>query len=141
MTAALRDIGRCFQGEIPTIMATCSADGIPNLVHLSQVFLVDDEHVAISNQFLAKSAANLAANPVATLLCIDPGSYDTYRLVVRMERSETEGERFDVARTSIDAIAALTGMADVLRLRSIDVFRVVDVSLVPYGHPARAATP
>ncbi len=141
MTIALSEISECFLGEIPTMMATCSEDGTPNLVHLSQVFLVDDSHVAISNQFLAKSAANLAANPVASLVCIDPGTYDTYRLVVRLLRSETDGDRFDGARTSIDAIAALTGMTGVLQLRSIDVFRVVDVALVPYGHSDDTSTP
>jgi adenylate cyclase len=137
----LREISRCFLGEIPTMMATCSADGTPTLVHLSQVLLVDDSHVAVSNQFLAKSAANLAVNPVASLVCIDPGTYDTYRLVARLLRSETDGERFDGARTSIEAIAALTGMTGVPRLRSIDVFRVLDVTLVPYGHPDVAPAP
>jgi adenylate cyclase len=141
VTVTLGEISQCFLGEIPTVMATCSPGGTPNLVHLSQVFLVDDSHVAISNQFLAKSAANLAANPVASLVCIDPGSYDTYRLLVRLLRSETDGERFDAAHTSIEAIAALTGMAGVLRLRSIDVFRVLDIALVPYGRPDAARVP
>jgi len=133
---ALADIATCFLGEIPATMATCSADGVPNLVHLSQVFLVDDDHVAVSNQFLAKSAANLAANPMATLVLVDPVSYDNFKLLVRLVRSEQEGERFESASTSIDAVAALTGMSDVFQLRSIDVFRVVDVSAVPNGHPA-----
>ena len=128
---ALADIARCLQGEIPSILAPCSADGEPNLVHLSQVLLVDDDHVAISNQFLDKSARNLAANPVATMLCPDPLSGVSFKLLARYERSEQEGTRFESARAQLDAIAALSGMEDVFALRSIDVFRVLDVSEVP----------
>jgi adenylate cyclase len=131
MTIALDEIGRCFGGEIPSILATCSADGEPNLAHLSQVFLLDDERVATSNQFFTKTAANLAENPVATLLCVDPEDLQTYKLLVRHECTERTGERFDAARRSIEAIASLTGMDDVFALRAIDVYRVLDVALVP----------
>ena len=131
MTIALRDIPGCFAGEIPPIIATSSAAGEPNVAHLSQVFLVDDQHVATSNQFFAKTAANLQENPVATLLCVDPADLRTYKLLVRHERTENSGERFDRARRSIEAVATLTGMEDVFALRAIDVFRVLDVSHVP----------
>jgi hypothetical protein len=131
MTIALDDIARCFQGEIPSIMATCSTDGTPNLVHLSQVFLVDADHVATSNQFFSKTAANLADNPIATLMCPDPVTLDSFKLLVQLERTELEGPLFDSARRSIEAIASLTGMVGVFELRAVDVFRVLDVSAVP----------
>lgn len=127
MTIALASIGRCFEGTIPAVIATCSASGEPNLAHLSQVFLVDDEHVATSNQFFAKTSANLAANPFAVLLCPDPVDLVTYRLLVQHERTERDGPLFESAGASIDAIAGLTGMAEVFALRAIDVFRVLDV--------------
>ena len=56
----LAEIARCFEGEIPAILATCSAAGEPNVGHLSQVFLVDDQHVAISNQFFTKTVGQPA---------------------------------------------------------------------------------
>jgi predicted pyridoxine 5'-phosphate oxidase superfamily flavin-nucleotide-binding protein len=126
----LQEISSCLQGEIPSILATCSAAGAPNLVHLSQVLFVDDEHVAISNQFLSKTAANLTENPVATLLCTDPATGLSFKLLVRYERSERDGPLFDAARTQLDAVAALTGMQDVFALRAIDIFRVLDISEV-----------
>lgn len=130
MSIPLDHIARCLQGEIPAILATCSTDGEPNLVHISQVILVDDVHVATSNQFFSKTAANLLQNPVATLLCPHPDTGISYKLLIRHERSETSGPRFDIARTELEAIAAMTGMADVFALRAIDVFRVLDVSEV-----------
>lgn len=131
MRIALDDISSCFEGEIPSVIATASARGEPNLAHLSQIFLVDEEHVAISNQFFGKTAANLAANPLATLVCIDPRTLVSYKLLARHERTEESGERFESARRSIEAIASLTGMTEVFALRAVDVFRVLEVELVP----------
>ncbi|HEX7277134.1 MAG TPA: pyridoxamine 5'-phosphate oxidase family protein [Acidimicrobiales bacterium] len=133
MSIPLAEIARCFEGEIPAALATCSAAGEPNLVLLSRVYLVDHHHVAISNQFFTKTVANLAANPVATLVCADPQTCRSYKLLVRFERSEDEGEVFDTVRESIDMIAALTGMTGVFALRAVGVFRVLDVTAVPRG--------
>ena len=131
MSIELPSIARCFAGEIPSVIATSSAAGEPNLAHLSQVFLIDADHVGISNQFFGKTAANLADNPFATLMVVDPEELISYKLLVRHEGSEDSGPRFETARHAIDAIASLTGMADTFALRSVDVFRVLDVALVP----------
>lgn len=135
---SLASISACFQGEIPSLIATASGSGEPNVAHLSQVLLVDADHVAISNQFFTKTSANLAENPVATLLCLHPSTLATYKLLVRSVGSETSGPLFDSVRSSIEAIASLTGMADVFALRSIDVFRVLEVELVPGREPRPA---
>jgi Pyridoxamine 5'-phosphate oxidase len=125
------DIPRCFEGEIPAVIVTSAADGTPIVVHVSHVFRVDHEHVAISNQFFAKTIANLRVNPVAVALCIDPPTLDSYRLLLRHLRSESAGSTFDVVKRTIDAVAHMTGMADVFALRSVEVFRVLDIEQVP----------
>jgi adenylate cyclase len=131
VTIRLSDIPRCFEGEIPAMLATASADGTPNLCHLSQVFRVDDDHLAISNQFFTKTIANLAVNPLATLVVVDPDGLTSYRFLLRHERSEQSGPVFDTMRRSIDSIAALTGMSDVFSLRAAVMFRVLEVSVAP----------
>jgi adenylate cyclase len=115
----------CFDGVIPPVIATCSASGVPNVTHLSQLYLVDDDHVALSNQFFGKTTANLRENPRASVLVTDSQTYATYRLGLSFERSETSGELFDCLRASIDAIAAMMGMNDVFSLRAADVYRVL----------------
>jgi predicted pyridoxine 5'-phosphate oxidase superfamily flavin-nucleotide-binding protein len=124
---ALSEIGACFEGIIPATIATASADGVPNVTQLSRVFMVDDDHVALSNQFFSKTMQNLAANPRASVVVIDPTVGGTYRLTLEYERRETRGPVFDRLHREIEAIAAITGMTGVFKLRSADIYRVVEL--------------
>lgn len=131
----LRDIAACFEGAIPAVIATASADGVPNVTYLSKVRVVDDERVALSNQFFSKTARNLVENPVADVLVIDPRVYDQYRLRLRYERTDRRGPVFDRLRIDVDVAAALEGMQDVYKLRAADIYRVTDIQYVPSGRP------
>lgn len=126
----LSDISRCFEGIVPADIATASADGVPNVTHLSRVDMLDDERIVLSNQFFSKTVRNLAENPRACVIVIDPVTYDSYRLVVQYERTERRGPIFERLRRDVDAIAALTGMEGVFKLRSADVYRVSELELV-----------
>ena len=115
----------CFDGAVPPVIATCSKDGVPHTTYLSQLDLVDGDHVALSNQFWSKTTSNLAENPRASVLVTDSQSYETYRLALTFEHCDTEGPIFERLRVSIDAIAKMMGMEDVFSLRSADVYRVL----------------
>lgn len=137
MTIPLSRLRLCFEGFIPAVIATANLDGVPNVTYLSKVAMVDDDHVALSNQFFSKTSRNLAENPVAELLMIDPTTYDEYRLAISYERTERRGPVFETMRADVDTIASLQGMTDVFRLRSADVYRVEHVEQVP--HPGAIA--
>jgi len=127
----LDDLARCFDGAIPVVLVTVSGAGIPNVTYLSKAHVVDGERIALSNQFLSKSAKNLAEVPRGSLLIIEPSAHDEYRLDIAYERTERRGRVFDELKTEIDAIAAFTGMQDVFRLRAADVYRVTRIRRVP----------
>ncbi|MGK2928340.1 MAG: pyridoxamine 5'-phosphate oxidase family protein [Acidimicrobiales bacterium] len=129
-------IAACFEGAIPAVIATASADGTPNATYLSKVRIVDEQRVALSNQFFSKTARNLVENPRASVLVIDPRTYDQYRLRLQYERTDRGGPVFDRLRVDVDVAAALEGMQDVYRLRAADIYRVVDIEPVPSGRPA-----
>jgi predicted pyridoxine 5'-phosphate oxidase superfamily flavin-nucleotide-binding protein len=131
MSASLRELHRCFEGAIPAVIATAAADGTPNITYLSRVQLVDDERVALSNQFFSKTVRNLAENPQASVLLMDPTTYDQYKLHLAYERTERRGPVFERLREEIVALAALTGMESVFKLRAADIYRVVELDLVP----------
>lgn len=129
----LRALAACFEGAVPAVVATTSRDGVPNVTFLSCVRLVDDERVALSNQFFTKTIRNLAEDPRASLLLIDPTNGGRYRLSLVFERTERRGKVFDRLRTDLDNVAALTHKQDVFRLRGADIFRVLDVHVVMKG--------
>ena len=140
-TLALRDLRRSFDGRIPAVVATASAGGVPNITHLSIVHEVDDERIALSNQFMSKTSRNVAENPHASLLLVDPVSFSEYRLTIRYERTDRRGPVFERLRDDVDKVAALSGMRDVFRLRSADIFRVESIEVI-VDHdvpPARAS--
>jgi len=132
MTSAvtLKDLELCFEGVIPAVIATAAADGTPNVTYLSKVRLLDDERVALSNQFFSKTSRNLAENPRGSILLIHPLTYNQYRLTLVYERTERRGEVFERLREDVDAVAALQGMQDVFKLRAADIYRVQHIEHV-----------
>ena len=121
------DLRLCYEGAVPAVIATASAYGVPNVTYLSRVRYVDDEHVALSNQFFSKTARNLAENPRASMLLIDPTTFDEFRLSLVFERTVTKGPVFQKLREDVDEAAAHHGMQDVFKLRAADLFRVLDI--------------
>lgn len=138
------DVGRiraCFEGAIPAVLCTAAADGTPNICWVSRAHEVDAERIALSNQFLSKTAKNLAVNPRASLLLLDPVSFDEFRLELVYERTERRGHVFERLRADIEALAALEGMQDVFQLRAADIFRVVDIEQIAPNHHGVPAPP
>ena len=55
-----------MEGVTPSTIVTCSLAGEPNTTNISQVYYVDESHVALSHQFFNKtykSASRLCWNP------------------------------------------------------------------------------
>lgn len=126
----LHEISRCFQGVVPSLVATSDKSGMPNVTYVSQVYLIDDTHVALSCQFFNKTRRNLDENPNAFAEVYDPVTFQAYRLRLRFLRSEKTGPLFDTMAMRIQAIASHTGMEGVFRLIAADVFEVTSVEKV-----------
>ena len=70
----LDSIRPCLEGAVPAAVATCDAQGIPNVTLVSQVHYVDPSHVALSFQFFNKTRENILANPQVTAFLLHPQS-------------------------------------------------------------------
>jgi predicted pyridoxine 5'-phosphate oxidase superfamily flavin-nucleotide-binding protein len=116
-----------LQGVIPSSIATCASDGIPNGSGVSQVYYVDETHVAISNQFLNKTVKNLQENPIACVIITCPVNIVMRKLMLSFVESQTTGEVFEKMKMQLAVIAGRQRMEDVFFLRSADVFRVLSV--------------
>ena len=96
-SSTLDDLQRCFSGARPRgDRAPRRPSGVPNVTYLSRAHPVDDEHIALSNQFLSKSSRNLAENPQRSLLLVRPGARTTSsgcRVALRAHRAARPGVR------------------------------------------------
>ena len=139
MTLNLSDLQGCFEGVVPSIISTADADGVPNISYLSHVVMVDDRHVALSNQFFAKTAANIRLNPQAALLLVDGRSGLQFRLDLVFAYALEKGALFEHTSLQLDASSAQIGMTGVMKLRNLDVFRVTKIE--PILSPAETTEP
>lgn len=137
MTVSLADLTFCFDGVIPSLVATTDTVGRPNVSYLSQVVAVDATHVALSNQFFGKTADNIRQNPNATLLLVDGRSGEQYQLDVRFRETLVVGSIFDRIAARLEAVREETGPNSVMRLRGVDIYRVDAIRHVP--SPAESA--
>jgi hypothetical protein len=136
LTRLPAEIQPVLESGIPAVMVTCSADGKPNTTVISQVYYVDDMHVALSFQFFSKTIRNVRENPYAYVSVLDLTGYASWGLQLKFERSEIEGPIFDTMEMQIEAIASMTGMSGIFKLRAADIYRVRSVVRLPYGSPA-----
>ena len=132
MSGSIRlcDIRACLEGAIPAVMATCAPDGTPNVAYISQVFYVDERHVALSFQFFNKTRQNILDNPQANVLLLHPVTAAFYRLHIRYVRTESEGALFESMRAQLAGIASHSGMAGVFRLLGSDIYEVCEIESV-----------
>jgi adenylate cyclase len=131
VTASLESIRACLEGVVPSLVATCAVDGVPNLTYVSQVHYVDRRHVALSFQFFNKTRENILANPQATVYLVDPRTAARYVLRARYLRTETAGGLFERMKAHLAGIASHTGMAGVFKLQGADVYEVLDIEHLP----------
>jgi hypothetical protein len=127
-----QEIRAVLNNGIPAMMVTCSADGTPNVTVISQVYYVDETHVALSFQFFSKTIRNVRENPLAWAGVTDFIGQTDWMLDLEFERSETEGPTFDAMDMQIEAIASATGMSGIFKLRAADVYRVLSVKRRSY---------
>lgn len=137
----LAPLDRAFQGVIPSVLATCSKAGVPNVIGLSHVYRVDNVHVALSEQFMRRSRENLEQTGRGEVLVVDGLTGEQYRLTLAFVRRDTDGPVFARIRAKLDGIAAETGMSHVFAVRAALVCRVDAVERVPVrGAPGAEPT-
>lgn len=119
-----------LQGALPSVLGTVDESGTPNISYISQVFYVDDSHVALSNQFFNKSMRNINSNGIATVNIVRPDNLKSWYLELKYKESRTEGDLFENMKMQLEAIASMQGMEDVFKLHASEIFDVVKVDEV-----------
>jgi hypothetical protein len=118
---------------IPGAIVTCSPEGIPNATIISQIYWVDSQHVALSFQFFSKTIRNIRSNKQVCAMLFDPVELAHWILHIRFQQSMTEGPVFDEMDMQIEAIASMSGMSGIFKLKAADIYEVVSVEQIPCG--------
>lgn len=121
------EIKPAMQGVIPSTIVTCSLAGVPNVTDISQVWYVDESHVALSHQFFNKTYRNIRENPYAKAIVRDAETFQEWQLEIQYDHSEDTGPLFDEMDMKLEAIASMTGMSGVFKLRAADIYKVLSV--------------
>ncbi|HET7716046.1 MAG TPA: GAF domain-containing protein [Bauldia sp.] len=130
-TPALETIRDCFEGVVPAVLATCDANGVPNVSMISQVHYVDPGRVALSYQFFNKTRQNLLATRAAAVSVFSPADLIDYRLDLDYEETQTSGPVFESMKAKLAGIASHTGMQGVFRLQGADICLVRSIAAMP----------
>ena len=121
------EIKPALMGLMPSLIVTSSLLGVPNATAISQIWYVDQTHVALSFQFFNKTHRNTRENPFVAGFVRDPSTFQEWLLDLEYSHSETEGPLFDEMDIQLEAIASMTGMSGTFKLRGADVYRVLSV--------------
>jgi len=103
----MKEMSSAMQGVLPSTLATCTPEGVPNVTYVSQLFYVDDQHVAISMQFMNKTWRNLQENPFAAVVIHCPVTASMWKIGLRYLEQQTEGPVFDQMDMQLQAIASM----------------------------------
>ncbi|WP_428687318.1 GAF domain-containing protein [Roseibium sp.] len=128
----LESLRRSMEGIVAAFLATCDADGVPNVSMISQVHYVDSQHVALSYQFFNKTRRNVLLTRMATVLVTDPVTLAVHRLDLDYEETRTGGPVFEVMKAKLAGIASHHGMEGVFRLLGADIYKVRSVEAASY---------
>lgn len=119
-----------MKGIVPSTMSTCNLEGVPNISYISQLYYVDENHVAISNQFFNKTIRNIQENPLACVNIVSPEDFSMWVLDLKYSHSETESDLFEQMEMQLEAIASMQGMEDVFKLKAAEVFTLLSVNKI-----------
>lgn len=125
MTERMKEL---FNKIHPVVLATASADGVPNAVPIGAKKILDDETILISDQFFNKTLANMKENPKIALTFWE--GREGYQLKGSV-LIETTGKRFEETAKWIEERSAKAGFP--LKSKGAVIFHIEEIYGVSPG--------
>lgn len=122
------DMQRAFDGVIPFIIGTFDARGMPNITFMSQLFYVDEQHLAISHQFMNKTWRNLLLNPVFMTFVTNPDTMAMWKIKLEFLEQKEEGPVFEEIEMQLMALATPEGIN--FKLHSALICKIIAIEKV-----------
>ncbi|MGC9435273.1 MAG: pyridoxamine 5'-phosphate oxidase family protein [Methanomicrobiales archaeon] len=102
-------------------VATASKDGVPNVVPIGFVELVDDETIWIADNFMKKTLANIKENPKVSLFVYGPETKGCYQIKGDVEL-KTSGPDFEKMQETVRSKMAKAPAKGLLVVTITDVY-------------------
>lgn len=102
-------------------VATSSKDGVPNVVPIGFVELVDDETIWIADNFMNKTLANVRENPKVSLFVYGPETKGCYQIKGDVEL-KTSGPDFEKMQETVRSKMAKAPAKGLLVVTITDVY-------------------
>ncbi len=74
------EVRETLEKQKPVPIATASKSGVPNVVFVGLLKIVDDETLMIADNFFYKTAQNLAENPRISVLCYNGETKKSFQI-------------------------------------------------------------
>lgn len=129
-----------LEGVMPSVVATISEDGTPNIAYVSQVWYVDEMHVAVSHQFFNKTMRNIREVPYAMAQTFDPRSLAMWVFRLKHVETQQEGPVFEQMEMQLEALGSMTGTSGLWNLKAAEIFVVEAVSFVDVQLPSSSTS-
>ncbi len=79
------EVRETLEKQKPVPIATASKDGVPNVVFVGLLKIIDDETLLIADNFFYKTAHNLDENPQISVLCYSSETKKSFQIKGRVE--------------------------------------------------------
>jgi len=97
------EVRETLEKQKPIPIATASKSGVPNVVFVGLLKIVDDETLMLADNFFYKTAQNLIENPRIAILCYNSETKKSFQIKGDVMLSK-EGENFDAMRFWVHGI-------------------------------------
>ena len=74
------DVKETLEKQKPVPIATASKSGVPNVVFVGLLKIIDDETLMIADNFFYKTAQNLEENPKISVLCYNGETKKSFQI-------------------------------------------------------------
>ncbi len=126
MTAEVKET---LEKQKPIPIATASKSGVPNVVFVGLMKIIDDETLMFADNFFYKTAKNLDENPKISVLCYNGETKKSFQIKGNVTVSK-EGKDFE------DMRAWVHGINNKLPAKSCAIVKITEIYNAMWGPSA-----
>jgi len=123
------EVRETLEKQKPLPIATASRSGVPNVVFVGLMKIIDDETIMLVDNFFYKTARNLAENPKIAMVCYNSETKKSFQIKGDVTVSK-EGKDFEAMR------AWVHGINNKLPAKSCAMVKVTEIYNAMWGPAA-----